>query len=57
MMAMVDRVSTYKVVLLAGIFALLLSMVGCGTSGAAIPVSSHGVARGPVFGGMEGGGG
>jgi hypothetical protein len=56
MMAMVEPVSTYKLVLLAGTFALLLSVVGCGASGAATPLSSHGAARGPTFG-MEGGGG
>jgi hypothetical protein len=56
MMAMVEPVSTYKLVLLAGAFALLLSMVGCGGSGEAKPLSSHGAARGPTFG-LQGGGG
>jgi hypothetical protein len=55
-MAMVEPVSTYKFVLLAAIFALLLSLVGCGGAGEAKPLSSHGAARGPTFG-MEGGGG
>jgi hypothetical protein len=56
MMAIVEPVSTYKLVLLAGTVALLLSVAGCGASGAAVPLSSHGAARGPTFG-LGGGGG
>jgi hypothetical protein len=56
MIAKMQAAATRKFMLLAGAFALVLSMMGC-TSPQGSPLSSHGVAQVRAFNPMGGGGG
>jgi hypothetical protein len=56
MIAMMQAAGTRKFMLLAGAFALVLSVMGCATPQGS-PLSSHGVARVRTFNPMAGGGG